>query len=123
MKAHGIDKFYIEMLEEYPCENVEQLRKKEGECIRQYGTLNMKIEGRTLKQYYIDHKEKYSARDKLWRATHAEEKKSMSKLNYERHKEYFTTKIDCPCGGCYTNKNRASHFKTNRHQQYLNNPS
>ena len=32
----GEDNFYIELIEEYPCENVEQLRKREGELIRRY---------------------------------------------------------------------------------------
>ena len=42
IKMHelGIDKFYIELIEDCPCENKEQLRKKEGEYIRQLSTLN-----------------------------------------------------------------------------------
>ena len=32
----GVDNFYIELIEEFPCENIEQLRKREGELIREY---------------------------------------------------------------------------------------
>ena len=32
--------FYIELLEDYPCQNREQLRAKEGEYIRKLSTLN-----------------------------------------------------------------------------------
>ena len=43
----GVEHFYIELLTEVnDIENIEQLQKTEGEYIRQFGTLNMKVEGR-----------------------------------------------------------------------------
>ena len=54
----GKDKFHIELVEDYPCENKEQLRKREGFYIRQMGTLNMVIEDRTRQEYIKDNKEK-----------------------------------------------------------------
>ncbi len=51
MRELGVDCFYIELIEECPCENREQLRKREGHYIREIGTLNMKQAGRDLKQY------------------------------------------------------------------------
>lgn len=51
--------WYIELYENYPCENKEQLLKREGEIIRQIGNLNLKIEGRDKKQYYIDNADKF----------------------------------------------------------------
>ena len=47
MNELGVDNFYIELIENFPCENVELLRKREGELIRELATLNAKIEGRT----------------------------------------------------------------------------
>ncbi len=35
MRELGIELFYIELYENYICENIEQLLKKEGEIIRQ----------------------------------------------------------------------------------------
>ena len=40
MREIGEDKFYIELIEEYPCQNSEQLLKREGEWMRQIGTTN-----------------------------------------------------------------------------------
>ena len=37
MRELGVENVYIELLEECPCDNVEQLRKREGELIRQIG--------------------------------------------------------------------------------------
>jgi hypothetical protein len=55
---HNWDNWYYELYELYPCENKEQLGKREGEVIRLIGTLNSRIEGRTKKEYYEDNTNK-----------------------------------------------------------------
>ena len=50
MLDKGVDMFYIELYEEYPCNAKEQLRKREGEVIREIGSLNKLIAGRTRKE-------------------------------------------------------------------------
>ena len=55
----GIENFYIELIEDCPCETLEQLRKREGHYIREMGTLNGLIAGRTDKEYRDDNKEHY----------------------------------------------------------------
>jgi hypothetical protein len=42
----------LELYENYPRENKEQLNKREGEIIREIGTVNKTIAGRTHKEYY-----------------------------------------------------------------------
>ncbi len=49
--------WYIELYEECPCNNKEELLKREGEVIRQIETLNKVIPGRTQKQYTEDTKD------------------------------------------------------------------
>ena len=51
MQEIGVDNFYIELVEEHPCDNIEQLRRREGELIRLMGTLNKRIDGRTKTEY------------------------------------------------------------------------
>lgn len=46
MNEQGIENFEIEVVEEFPCENKKELEKREGEIIREYGTLNRRIAGR-----------------------------------------------------------------------------
>ena len=44
--------FYIELYEQYPCNNREELNKREGEIIRELGnTLNKNIAGRTRQEW------------------------------------------------------------------------
>ncbi len=46
MNNIGIERLRIELICEYPCEDTYQLRQKEGEYIRNLGTLNCYIAGR-----------------------------------------------------------------------------
>ena len=50
----GEDKFYIELIESYPCNNREELRAREGYYIRERGSLNKAIAGRTRQEWFED---------------------------------------------------------------------
>jgi len=41
------DDHYIELIEDYPCENRNQLNRREGELIRAHDCVNKRISGRT----------------------------------------------------------------------------
>ena len=51
VKEDSWDNWYIELYENYPCNSKEELCKREGEIIREIGTLNMLLPCRTLKEY------------------------------------------------------------------------
>ena len=57
MREIGADRFYIELVKECPCENVEQLPAPEGEYIRTMATLNHQIAGRDKQQWYEGNEE------------------------------------------------------------------
>ena len=59
----GIDNFYIELFEIVTCGSREELCKREGEVIRSFAgkCYNKRIEGRTLKEWYVDNREKMKA--------------------------------------------------------------
>ena len=84
MREMEIDNFYIELVEEYPCDNIEQLRKKEGEYIRQMGTLNTRIEQRTQHEYYLDTIDKRKAYNDLNR----EEIKKEERISRNKYRTY-----------------------------------
>ena len=102
MTDMGVDKFYIELIEEYPCDNLEQLRKREGHYIREMGTLNSLIAGRTKrdwtlenlehvkalrKERYENNKEKALEANRAWREAHPEKMKEYKDKWYEANKE------------------------------------
>jgi hypothetical protein len=95
--------WYIELYEEYPCDNKEQLNRREGEIIRLIGTLNSRIEGRTKQEYYQNHREKiieavrlYSINNneerKEYRQNHREKIKERKKIYREEHKEEISAR-------------------------------
>ncbi len=78
-----LDDFYIELLEDFKCENKDQLNKREGELIRLHSDkcVNKVIAGRSRKDYKIDNKDAI----KEWNKTYQE---SYQKTNKEKIKEY-----------------------------------
>ena len=51
----SVDNFYIELIENYPCNDSYELGAREGHFIRQFGTLNKQIIGRTEKEWRDEH--------------------------------------------------------------------
>ena len=58
MAQHGFDKFSIELLEEVSYDDKQELRNREGIYIKQLGTLNNQIAGKTQKERSNEWKEK-----------------------------------------------------------------
>ena len=88
----------IELLEECPCENKEQLTKKEGEYIRNNICVNKEIAGRTDKEYREDNKEKikerhkeyYKENNQMWRENR---EKNKDKINERRREKRALNKL------------------------------
>jgi len=84
------DDHYIELIENYPCNDRNELNKRIGQLIRDTEKcVNKKIGGRTTTEYQIDNVEKFNQ-------TH-----------------------ECECGGKYKIKYKARHEKSKKHQKYL----
>ena len=57
---------YIELVENYPCFNLEELRRREGEFQRSIDCVNICIAGRSMSEWREDNKETISARQKRY---------------------------------------------------------
>ena len=80
--------FYIELIEDYPCANTYQLRKREGELIREMNPkLNMKVECRTPKEYQATYREYYNEYKKEYYKENKEYLNECNKKNYEKNKK------------------------------------
>jgi hypothetical protein len=62
-----------------------------------------------IKQYREDNKEKI-----------AEQMKEYNEANKEKIKQQLNEKHNCPCGSRYTHVNKARHFRSQKHQKYIN---
>jgi hypothetical protein len=78
------DNWYIELYENFPCENKEELNKREGQIIREKGTLNKNIAGRTYKDWINDNKHKMDQYFKEYKENEVNKERKK-----ERNKEYY----------------------------------
>ncbi len=90
------DEWDIELYEEYPCNNRIDLCKREGEIIREIGTLNKRIAGRTKKEYKQDNAEIIKIKQKQYREDNKEKIKNYRDQHTEKmrlyQKSYFIKK-------------------------------
>jgi hypothetical protein len=97
----------INLIENWPCDDSEQLKAREGHYIRTRPCVNKVIPGRSAAQYYVDN------RETLLRI--------QAKYDVE-HKDERAAKYDCDCGGRYTHTHKARHAKTKAHVEYFSHP-
>lgn len=64
---------YIELIEEFPCDNRQQLNKREGEIIRERACVNHVIAGRTSKEWRQDNNDAVKEYRKTYRKANLEE--------------------------------------------------
>ena len=112
MNEMDVDNFYIELIENYPCNDVYELRAREGHFIREHGTLNKVISGRSEKQYYEDNKENYT---KYYKGNR--ERMLHLLKQYNENNEYLKAcskeQIACVVCGCLSSRcHMASHQRS-----------
>lgn len=141
MRGLGVEHFYIELIEEYPCENKDQLNMREGYYVRLMGTLNQLRPGALAdaggekeynKQKYEKHKEYY----KQYYEVNKDHKQEYLKRYYEENKEalkkchkqyretnkevirkHYSTPMVCEiCGSTVTKRHMARHQRTKKCQ-------
>ena len=116
---------YIELYENYSCNNREELCKKEGEIIRlfkndnNYNLINTSIAGRTRQEYRQDNKEILYKEAKEYKLNHKEKFLEIKKEFYHNNKDKINEKIDCECGCNIFKRGLKRHLQTKKHQEYL----
>ena len=135
----GFQRFRIQLIEEFPCNDKYELRQREGHYIRELSkNLNKNIAGRTVKEYYDKNKEKILDYQKQYQKEYKE--KNKEKINdynkqykednkekiKETVKEYYgknkeqilekqKEKINCVCGSSFCKGKLSRHEKTKKH--------
>ena len=83
---YGIENCKIELIENYPCNDKEELRRREGQYIETINCVNKQIAGRTPQEYRDGRKDVKREKDKEYRENHKEELKQKK----EEKREYYT---------------------------------
>jgi glucan phosphorylase len=111
----GTDKFSISLIEDYPCTNHTELFRKEGEYIRELGTLNQRIAGRTHNEWNQEHRDLMNERSKLHRENNVEHYKQYRQANKEKKAQRQSQRWTCDrCGSECSFGSKSTHMKTNK---------
>lgn len=102
----------IILIEEFKCDNKEQLHARERFYIEKNNCVNINIPGRNLtnKEYYENNKEKYLSKKRKYIKDHR------TQINEKRRNEPI---INCICGGFYKQHRKNRHLKTSKHMSYV----
>jgi hypothetical protein len=79
--------YKMELVEEYPSNNKQQLLKKEAEYIKANQCVNPQIPGRTKQEWEQDNKERLAIKSKEYTKNNPEVNKQAAKKYYENNKE------------------------------------
>ena len=106
----GIQNCKIELIEKYPCENRHQLSMREGFYIQNTNCVNKQTAGRT--------KAEYKAQFRDW---YLKMKDERYYNNREESLQKQAETTECGCGSTLRKSDLQRHYRTNKHQQYLQN--
>tara|TARA_R100000541_G_C1864188_1_gene79754 strand:- start:27 stop:602 length:576 start_codon:yes stop_codon:yes gene_type:complete len=132
--------YKMELIENYPCANKQQLIKRESEYIKNNICVNITIPCRTKKEYYEDNREKFLESAKVYRENNkekiaeckkkhkaknkekiSEQRKEYYENNKEKIKEKIKKKVTCECGCIIGINDLTRHKKTNKHLELIKN--
>ena len=107
--------YYIELIENFPCSNIAEQRKREGywQDVYKDVIVNERKAGRTQKEYnsfYRNENRDYC--NELTRKHYQANKDAIKKKASEKQKN--AKRIHCECTGCYSTQNN---YKIQRHMQ------
>lgn len=123
------ENWYIELYENFKCNSVEELKKREGEIQRELkSNLNIRVENRTKKEYYKDNKIYFINKSQNWYNENKERKKEYDReyriKNREKINKYSSEYIKnnkhiCECGSHFYFNGKQKHLKTKKHIDYI----
>ena len=128
-KNGGFENFKMIEVEKYSCNDKREAEKREEE-LRKELKANMNSHRCFItKEQKINYKKLYEEanKDKMkkYRDDNKGKNKIYIKIYHEANKDKINIKrneiIDCECGAKYTKCNKARHFKTSKHKNYINN--
>ena len=110
MNKIGFERFRIELICNYPCEDKYQLRQKEGKHIREIGTLNISIAGGVDEQEY---QKEYRENNKEYFKEYFTKYYNENKDRYKKEKPI----VKCKCGCEITQLSQ--HLKSKKHEALM----
>lgn len=115
----------IILLEDFPCENKEQLRAKEQEYIEKHKDICVNIYGAVLdvekqRKYSYNYNRSEKGKKRSHKSNEKRKEKGYYKSYYKKNKQIISSKrseekLTCECGSTVTKHNISVHRKTKKH--------
>ena len=122
--------WYIELYENYSCNNKAELDKREGEITRKIGTINKNIAGRNKKEYYDENKfsilknkkgyyDEYKVgileKTKKYRDENRDKIRKANRVQDAKRSDYLKEKIECEkCKSIVSRHHFLTHTRSNK---------
>jgi hypothetical protein len=140
----GWENFKMLEIEKFPCADKNEARTREQYWIDHYKSqLNSRKAINTKMEYYQDNKDKIAEYGKEYYEKNKNKLAECRKMNYEKNKEeilykqklyteknkemikerkkkYGIEKITCECGSIFKMADKSKHYKTKKHQLFIN---
>ena len=111
----------ISLIENYPCNNKQELREREGWFQTNFNCVNNTIAGRIIKQYRIDNREKIKEYKQSYYISNKEKLRQYQINNKEKIQNRITTPYTCICGVTMRYDSKRCHEKSIKHKNYIKN--
>ena len=99
-EEYGLDNCKIELIENFPCQSIEELRCREGYYIKEFDCVNKIIAGRNDKEYRQDHRDHILKLKREDYERHKEDRSHKAKEYYQQNKDYIQERLECPVCKC-----------------------
>ncbi len=123
MNETDLNDWYIELYEDCPCDRKEQLTQREGQVIREIGTLNKQIAGRSNKEWREENKDKLIEKHKEYYEENKDKLKEKKKEYYKENKEKIKSLageiVTCECGCSSRKYNLERHKRSLKHEKII----
>ena len=112
----------IFLVEQFPCNDKEQLRARERFFIENNECVNKVVPGRSYQEWYQENKEEIKEKVRNYRNENYEVVR-IREQDYNQNRRDKTKanfKYTCQCGGFFTRKHKSEHEKSIKHQEFQN---
>ena len=88
--------------------------------IKEYNERTRDIRLGQMKEYREQHSDYFKQRDREYHEHNKTRRNIYHKEYYYQNRDKANEKYDCECDGRYTHQHKASHFKSKKHQTFIN---
>ncbi len=117
----GIENCKIVWVKDFPCNSKKELDAEEGKIQQETECVNKVVAGRTRQQRDKANAKRDNEKRRQERSDNPMMVREKARQAYQKYKAVMNRPYNCECGATVCFRAKSRHFKTKKHQQYLQN--